>query len=436
MGEVRWDEARRLFGAARTILRDATSRLEAMLLTGNGVPRVSQAMAEVIYRHIVIARDVRDDEAIDELMKRLATHDDGTYRERLSAAMPVTITATGATGLEVHQYLADPEGRMTLSPHGTAVEGSGIKMTLLPGSYLAKVHAPGIDPVMSPFVVAPDAPSQLSVALPRPGQVPPGMIYVPPGSFLLGSTDRTSFRTIYQHAPPLHRRTTGAYLIARTEVTFAEYLAFLRDPAGGRARREDAPEDAASSVRLELDARGRARLTLQPTSEVYSREEGVAIVYPDRTKHSEVAWEQLPVSGISFDDAKAYADWLARTGKLPRARLCSDLEWERAARGADTRRFPHGDVLEPDDANFDRTYGKVDGAFGPDQVGTYPASTSPFGVADMAGNIFEWVMAFPRPHVRGGSWYQGPTTADISNRSDMNRTAVHVWLGIRICADL
>ena len=76
---------------------------------------------------------------------------------------------------------------------------------------------------------------------------------------------------------------------------------------------------------------------------------------------------------------------------MPGARLCTELEWERAARGADDRLFPHGDELDADDANFDVTYGRVDSAYGPDVVGSHPASRSPFGVDDLAGNVFELV---------------------------------------------
>ena len=49
------------------------------------------------------------------------------------------------------------------------------------------------------------------------------------------------------------------------------------------------------------------------------------------------------------------------------------------ARGADDREFPGGDFLDPDDANFDETYAREPASMGPDEVGSYPASRSPFG---------------------------------------------------------
>ena len=80
-------------------------------------------------------------------------------------------------------------------------------------------------------------------------------------------------------------------------------------------------------------------------------------------------WLRMPVSAISFEDAQAYVAWLSHTGRVPGARLCDEREWERAARGADARAFPGGAALEQDDANFDRTYGRIAAGFGPDEVG-------------------------------------------------------------------
>ena len=109
---------------------------------------------------------------------------------------------------------------------------------------------------------------------------------------------------------------------------------------------------------------------------------------------------RFPVSGISWQDALAYCRGLNATGRVPGARPCDDHEWERAAKGADAREFPHGNSLAPDDANFDLTYGRRGKAFGPDEVGAHSASSSPFDVDDMVGNV----------------WDIGPLQASIASR--------------------
>jgi formylglycine-generating enzyme required for sulfatase activity len=179
------------------------------------------------------------------------------------------------------------------------------------------------------------------------------------------------------------------------------------------------------------------RITLQPSSHVFTARRGEPLRYPGRTQRAEQDWLKLPVSAISLEDARAYLSWLNRSGHLPGARLCSEYEWEHAARGADGRLFPSGDRLGSDDANFDETYGRNASSYGPDEVGTHPASASPFGVQDLAGNALEWVQSVHdrgEAVVRGGSWYYDR----ISNRSD-NRIIVEptlrdVRIGLRVCA--
>lgn len=85
------------------------------------------------------------------------------------------------------------------------------------------------------------------------------------------------------------------------------------------------------------------------------------------------------MTGASWYEASAYSAW-------DHARLPSDAEWERAVRGIERREYPWG-KQEPDEkrANFGMKVGS------PTPVGLYPAGATPEGVADMAGNVWEWV---------------------------------------------
>jgi formylglycine-generating enzyme required for sulfatase activity len=90
----------------------------------------------------------------------------------------------------------------------------------------------------------------------------------------------------------------------------------------------------------------------------------------------------LPVIGVSWYEAYAYCWWLAAKTHWP-YRLPTSLEWEKAARGTDGRIYPWGSERQP-------VMGNV-GSGQTSRVGLYsPQSDSPYGVADMAGNVSEW----------------------------------------------
>jgi formylglycine-generating enzyme required for sulfatase activity len=85
-----------------------------------------------------------------------------------------------------------------------------------------------------------------------------------------------------------------------------------------------------------------------------------------------------PVVGVTWHDAQSYCSWA-------NCRLPADEQWEAAARGADGRVYPWGPE-EPDEhrANFGMKAGE------PTPVGLFPEGDTPEGVADMAGNVWEW----------------------------------------------
>jgi len=107
-----------------------------------------------------------------------------------------------------------------------------------------------------------------------------------------------------------------------------------------------------------------------------------------------------PVVGVSFLDAAAFCLWAAQVTGLP-VRLPTEPEWEKAARGTDGRVYPWGNQWEPGRCNNASSKELRDEARpeGSSPVGAFsPQGDSPYGVADMAGNVQEWVSSLYRPY--------------------------------------
>jgi formylglycine-generating enzyme required for sulfatase activity/energy-coupling factor transporter ATP-binding protein EcfA2 len=196
-----------------------------------------------------------------------------------------------------------------------------------------------------------------------------------------------------------------AFHIGRFPVTNAEYRCFIE--AGGYQERRWWSAHGWSF----LQARA-------PRSK-----RGATTTRPNHWEHPAYNSPAQPVVGVSWYEAAAYCAWLTEQGHqrgwLPPdavIRLPTSLEWERAARHTDQRRYPWGDAMPgPSYANYDDT-----GIHAPAPVGCFPAGAAVCGALDMAGNVWEWtatlhddhdnpaprrdVSARQKPSIRGGAF--------------------------------
>lgn len=446
-GEKLWaqalDLARQCYGG----YQQATRSLDAALVLDPTRADVRRMFAEGLYEHAVLLDRHGRTTQRDDVMARLASYaspEQAEYVKRWNQPGQLTVsTDPVSASIELSHYVPGPQGRLSLRVLRPPVPVSFSQLALEPGSYLLSFHASERTPVQLPLLLHRGESLALRVYLPAAAETPAGFAYVPAGRALFGAVGDESIRTKIFQTVPQHEITTTGYFIARTETTFSEYLEFL-DALPPELCEQHRPRSRSSTSQEEFNLRkdslGIWTLTMSPAApQLHTARLGQLIAYPPRTQRREVDWRRLPVVGIDVADAIAYAAWLNKTRKVPAARLCTEHEWERAARGADGREYPHGDFLDADDANIDITYAQMTLAMGPDEVGAHPASRSPFGVDDLSGNVWEMVLsstATDQLVLRGGAYYFDSVTARVTNRKPVEQAMRDQRLGLRLCADL
>ena len=198
------------------------------------------------------------------------------------------------------------------------------------------------------------------------------LVYIPTGEFWMGSTDEEAGPRVDQQ--PRHKVFLNAYWIDRLEVTNGRY-------------------------KLCVDA-GVCQSPVKSDSTTRKNYYG----NPD--------YADYPVIWISWSDASTYCRWAGR--KLP-----SEAEWERAARGDDGlnlfpwgSREPDGELANFCDANcsFDWKSTSIDDSYADTApVNLFSAGASPYGLLNLAGNVWEWVLDFYSQDFYSSSPFENPT---------------------------
>ena len=441
-GEKLWAEAHAKAAQADEHSRAASAELEAATAIDGSRSDIHERLAALLYRRVIDAERDHQEALRDELVQRMHVHDvTGEYAAKLDALSTVWIeTDPPDARIEMAQYSFPEQGAATLGERRDLGHAPIAGLDVPAGSYLLTVHAPGRIEVRYPLYVRRRQWHGIRIHVPRPEQIPPGYVYVPSGRFYFGSADDEVLRKSFLTTVPLHEVSTAPFLIARHETTFGEWIEYLQSlpqdhPA--RAGIHTGEGDISGAVTLVERPGEGYKLWLRPSSRTFVVREGEPLTYPGRVRNRSLDWKRIPVAGTSYEDALGYVRWLDASKRVPGARLCTELEWERAARGADTRTYPHGNLLSPEDANIGDTYGMSPDSVGPDQVGTFPRSASPFGVEDLAGNVFEWVQSSLEPNsalIRGGAYFFENMTARSTNRTVVDRKYLDPRLGLRVCA--
>jgi formylglycine-generating enzyme len=242
-------------------------------------------------------------------------------------------------------------------------------------------------------------------------EIPLEWVSVPAGEFEMGDDSEQAAAD----EKPKHKIHVDAFLIGKYEVTNAQYNAFVK-ATGHRLPENDS----------------------DPKFNIWKGD----VMLPHV--------EELPAINVSWDDAVAFCKWSG-------ARLPTEAEWEKAARGTDGRTYPWGN--EPPSGN------RANYSFDPVSMWDGPASLakkdqyefgrSPYGAFEMAGNVWEWVQDWydenyyksspaKNPQgpekgegrvIRGASWRNTADMLKAANRNKHVPTSRRVYIGFRCAKD-
>jgi serine/threonine-protein kinase len=280
------------------------------------------------------------------------------------------------------------------------------------------------------MTASPSAQIVESRTLPLPGGLGVEQVFVPAGSFIMGSASSAADER------PLHTVLLNSFWIDRTEVTNAQFAAFV----------------AATGHVTGAERSGNGGGFFGGGPDDWGDIAGASWRRPQGPGTSLDGLDDHPVVQVTWDDAVAYCAWAG--GRLP-----TEAEWEYAARGPEARTFPWGDGFDAARLNYcDRSCfldwadsEANDGFVLTAPTGSFPEGASWIGAVDMAGNVWEWTSDWygeeyyelaPASNptgpesgvqrvVRGGSWADTFDFTRSAKRHVYAPEKAHNYLGFR-----
>src|ERR1043166_8829532 len=248
-----------------------------------------------------------------------------------------------------------------------------------------------------------------------PPAAPPGMTWIPGGTFMMGTDDPR-----FPDSGPIHKVTVHGFWMDKTEVTNAEFAKFVEatgyvtvaeKPMGG-------PNGGLPPGSLVCIPGRPASGRVHPVSPWFGFLDGADWKHPEGPESTWKGRENHPVVHVCYDDAAAYATWAGK-------RLPTEAEWEFAARGGlEGKKYAWGDELKPGgkwmanvwQGEFPKENTAEDGFVTTAPVGSFPPNG--YALYDMAGNVWEWCADWYRPDYYATSPAENPKSPSSSDDPD------------------
>lgn len=387
------DEAARLGRAAALAETRWMEAVHGALNLDPELPEGHALLADHHRAHLEEAERARREDDAARAEELLRIHDRGRHAAFLRGDGALTlVTEPPGAEVQVERFVIQ-DRRLVPVPAGVLGTTPLVEVPLQRGSYLLRIRAPGRAEVRYPVLIeraghwdgrAPGEAEPSSIVLPEEGELGPEDRYVPAGWCWTGGDLATT------DSLPRRRVWIDGFVMRCFPVTTADYLAYLNDLV------------ASGHEAAAIEACPRSHQALSPAGDEPALPRGGDGRYglpPDREG---LRWRlDGPVVLVDWHQAMAYVRWLAgRTGRA--WRLPSELEREKAARGADGRFLPWGDHNEP---TFACVVDASAAEASSESVHGHPFDESPYGVRGLAGNVRDWCINTWRhegPPLEGG----------------------------------